>query len=152
MPAYVDFEFYKNEWKGSLIEGEAFPNLSIMASYEVDRITFGRIDEKKLTDEVKFATCAVAEKIHQIKKATDGHLGKKSESVGKQSATYDENMQQGSTGYHKALRHAAYPYLVNTGLLYRGGGLRCLRMLMLRYITRQPARTGIRGCAFRCTA
>lgn len=117
MEIYASYDFYKNEWKGSLEEA-AFSSFVIKAMYEIDRMTFYRITET--TDDVKFALCAVIDAMQQIEKYTAEHIGKKAERIGDQSVTYDENMREGSAEYHKTLRSVAYPYLSNTGLLYRG--------------------------------
>lgn len=118
MTPYADFKFYKDTWKGSLVKEAAFSNLAIKATAEIDRITFHRI--KDVTEDIRLATCAVIDTMFEIAGATAGHLGKKAETVGNHSVTYGEELQIGSAGYHNMLYDAAYPYLMDTGFLYRG--------------------------------
>lgn len=121
MSSYVDYAFYVDEWKGSLIDEAAFSNFAIKASAEIDRITFYRIRKiEQVTDEVKVAVCAVIDELLKIEAATSASYGKKSETIGKQSVTYDETLKKSGAGYYGMLRGVASPYLMKTGLLYRG--------------------------------
>ena len=116
---YADYEFYKDEYKGTLIPESAFNNLELKASYFIDSITFNRIVESgKLSEEVSYAVCSVAEVIKKIE--DDGGI-KSSETIGNHSVTYqNNNSSNGTLSENKLKYEAAYPYLVNTGLLYRG--------------------------------
>lgn len=121
MSSYVDYAFYVDEWKGSLVSEAAFSNFAIKASAEIDRITFYRIRKsEQAMDEVKMAVCAVIDELFKIEAATSESYGKKSETIGKQSVTYDGTIKKGGAGYYKILRSVAVPYLMKTGLLYRG--------------------------------
>lgn len=120
MNPFVDFVFYKEKWSGSLVDEAAFSRFAIQATYEVDRMTFGRVTEDVLTDDIRFAVCAVIEKMHSLELASEGHIGKKSETVGNYSVTFDDSINEGNVKYRRTLRDAAYPYLSNTGLLYKG--------------------------------
>lgn len=112
---YADYDYYKNDFHGKNIEAEEFDRLAIKASAFLDVITFNRIEQTQpLADPVKKAMCAVAE-MQQIYDAGTG--GIVSESVGKESVTYanaeNKTIEKESYG-------AAYPFLIGTGLLYRG--------------------------------
>lgn len=121
MSAYVDYGFYKENWKGSLVDETAFSRDVIRASAEIDRMTFGRlVDTESVPEEVKFATCAVLDEQAKLQSGAATHAGKKSETVGNYSVTYDEELTAGSVKYHKLMKDAAEPYLVRTGLTSRG--------------------------------
>jgi len=109
MDPYADYEFYTKEYGGMAIPEKAFTRLATEASFFIDRITFGRVTEP--IDEVKLATCKVAEVLHRIER----NDGKSSESDGSVSVTYDLR-----TKNEVRLNKAAVPYLAGTGLLYRG--------------------------------
>lgn len=114
MQSYVDYDFYTEEYKGMKIPSSSFETLALRSSSVVDYITFNRVDKESVIEEVKFATCAIAEKMLDIEK--DGGF-KVSESVGKHSVTYSTQ-----TNYtpEKEYYKVASTYLSNTGLLYRG--------------------------------
>ena len=114
---YVDYEFYRDNYKGTLIPESSFDNLELKASYFIDSITFNRIVKSgEISEEVAFAVCSVAETINKI---NDGN--KLSETIGDYSVTYQNNNSSNSAvSENKKMYDAAYPYLINTGLLYRG--------------------------------
>lgn len=118
MVPYVGYDFYHKSWGGSLVKEAAFDNIAIKATCEIDRMTFGRIME--VDDNIRMATCAVIDFIKKNEESGTECLGKKSETVGNLSVTYDESMKEGNDGYQKLLYNTAYPYLLKTGLLYRG--------------------------------
>lgn len=108
---YADYEFYKDKYLGQKIQESMFDALALQATNYINYITFGRIDQENAAEDVKLATCAVAEVI--LKNEESG--GKSSETVGKLSVTYNTK----GTAERK-MYSAAYPYLAHTGLLYRG--------------------------------
>lgn len=116
---YVDYNFYTDDYKGTLIPESAFDNLELKASYFIDSITFNRIvGSGEISGDVAFAICAVAEVINKI--TANGGI-KSSETIGNHSITYLNNSSSnGTLSENKMMYDAAYPYLVNTGLLYRG--------------------------------
>lgn len=113
MKQFVDFGFYKDSYIGDKILEPRFNALAIRATSYINYITFGRIDPENITENVKMATCAVAEVILK----NDQSDGKSSETVGKLSVTYNT---KGTA--EKKMYSAAYPHLAYTGLLYRGVG------------------------------
>jgi hypothetical protein len=62
-----------------------FNRLAIIASAKIKANTFGRIDESNIPNEVKLCTCNIADILKELEKSE----GKKSESVGSWSITYD---------------------------------------------------------------
>lgn len=116
MYCYVDYEFYKNEYEGSIIPQNSFKALALKASAFLDYITFDRIhDLEEVEDNIRFATCSIMESMQKFN--NDGGI-KASESTGNYSVSYVVNNMPSSEGqiYYKE----AEMYLGNTGLLYRG--------------------------------
>ena len=127
---YADYEFYKNEYHGTLEESE-YNRLSVKASAFLDYYTMGKAKKNADLEAVKLSCCALCEKISDIEQISEdgwksglGAIsgGKKSESVGSYSVTY-----QSAEEYKAALRLAesekaevARMYLAGTNLLYRG--------------------------------
>lgn len=60
MNSYIDYDFYKNTFKGDLISEEKFNNFAIRATSKVRNRIFNR-DISLFENEVKNATCSVAE-------------------------------------------------------------------------------------------
>lgn len=107
--AYVDYTYYKDTYGGKKVSESDFLRLSLLANIYVDTITNGRIIE--VTEVVKMATCSVMD---EFKNQETPEVA--SESSGKESRSY---VQSGKTQDQKFYA-AAYPWLINTGLLYRG--------------------------------
>lgn len=118
---YVDYNFYENNFKGTLIPFEVFDIFNRDASVFIDYITLNRTKKFiEVPDEVKMATCSVAEYMYRT---TDG-TGitplqlKTSESIGDYQVSYQQmDNAEVETLYYRA----AKVYLAHTGLLYRGG-------------------------------
>ncbi|MDD3140848.1 MAG: hypothetical protein PHX08_18020, partial [Lachnospiraceae bacterium] len=117
----ADYKFYTEEFKGSTIPDTAFSSVILRASIFVKYITFGRVDESDdIPEEVRCASCAVADTMY---KNDVSNKEKKSESVGNTSVSYVTEQLDGEISEKTQERKqyaAAYPYLVHTGLLYRG--------------------------------
>ena len=120
MVRYADYAFYMTEYGGNVIPNEEFQRVITRASSYIKAITFSRVDENNIPEEVKAAACAVAEVIYKAESSTEE---KKSETVGKLSVSYVTEQADGQIK-EKVLRKkqyaAAYLYLATTGLLYRG--------------------------------
>lgn len=120
MKQYADYDFYQDVFTGTRITDEdVFNRMAIDASYFMDEMCFGRIDQANLTDEIKFACCALADVCHS--EVTSGSIGKgiASETVGPHSVSYvgvKELREQIRNEKMEIIRR----YLGNTGLLYRG--------------------------------
>lgn len=120
MVEYADYTFYKEKFHGSTIPEAAFSSVILRASIYIKYITFGRIDDVEIPEEVRLAACAVAEVMY---KADAEQKEKKSETVGNVSVSYVTEQQDGQTREAAAAKKqyaVAYPYLIHTGLLYRG--------------------------------
>jgi len=102
---------------GNDIDNEnIFDRLAIEASYFIDELTLGRIKEP--SDEVKMATCAIAEiGYREFKENNEDQIA--SESVGPHSISYVRKTKN-TEDYAKEKIRLARMYLANTGLLYRG--------------------------------
>ena len=140
---YADYSFYTGEFFGTAIAEADFPRLSTRASDFLDYYTRGKAaratDEDVLTALSK-ACCAVAEAMKTdedskklAQKATEAALSEsggevKSESVGSHSVSYTtaaDYVKDASSARPLNSRivyaDVAAVYLVNTGLLDRGG-------------------------------
>ena len=125
MVRYADYAFYVTEFAGSIIPNEEFQRVITRASVYIKNITFSRVDENNIPEEVKAAACAAAETIYNTEASSTGSGEKevKSESVGNVSVSYITEQTDGELKekvLQKKMYAAAYPYLVPTGLLYRG--------------------------------
>lgn len=107
MKIYADYEFYRNQYFGRELTEDEFKQCVLGASALIDEMTCGRAATMLDYDEVKYACCAVCEKMY----ITGKHDGIASETVGKKSYTY---LTQKS---RLLCLDAARAYLANTGLL-----------------------------------
>ncbi|MBC5678197.1 hypothetical protein H8S22_11470 [Anaerostipes sp. NSJ-7] len=122
MVEYADYTFYTDTFHGSTIPEAAFSSVILRASVYVKYITFGRIEDTEIPEEVRLAACAVSEVMYKAD-AEGEQKEKKSETVGNVSVSYVTEQQDGQTREAAAAKKqyaAAYPYLIHTGLLYRG--------------------------------
>ncbi|MDO5433825.1 hypothetical protein [Eubacterium sp.] len=111
--AYADYSYYTDRYGGTVIPEAAFTRLALLAETQIDQMTFGRIkSDEPIAEAVKNAVCSVAEELSRQEQGPE----KASESVGKQSVSY---VASGKSNAQKCY-DAAYPFLINTGLLYRG--------------------------------
>lgn len=114
MTTYVDYEFYLNSYHGTMAEDD-FNREVVRASAYIDMITMNRITDsvlRRFSDEIRLATCAACDVYCTTEKG--GEIA--SESVGSWSRTYSNT---GKTAQQK-LQDAAEPYLIMTGLLFKG--------------------------------
>lgn len=111
--AYVDIDFYKKTYKGSVIPDAAFDYWATQASGYLDCITFDRA-ASSLDDRVRMAACAVAEAMYKLDK--DGGI-----IASEHSGSYIKTLHVGSRDTAERRKYnAAALYLANTGLMYRG--------------------------------
>lgn len=93
---YADYEYYLqefcrgNEPKVNLAE---WPKIAAAASREIDRLTFGRLQQgAEVTDDVKNAVCAVAEVLQKAEQAKSSiPIEVQSESVDGVSISYTDS-------------------------------------------------------------
>ena len=137
--AYADYTFYSTEWLGTAIAEADFPRLALRASDFIDYYTRGKAAASDATTALAKACCAIAEQMQEDEKlralaarsvdaALDGNGEVKSETVGSWSKTYATASdyagnadKTGATALRAQYARIADEYLVNTGLLYRGG-------------------------------
>lgn len=93
MNKYANYSFYISEFGGKTIKVEDFDSAIIKASAVLDEITFGRIKES--ADDIRFAACAIAEKMVALTQAFNESYGGavSSEKNGDVSKTYNINVQ-----------------------------------------------------------
>lgn len=123
---YVTYEYYAEEYGGSLIEENPFSVMERRAKAYIRQLTYvhGDIFELK-NDAVKDAVCAAAEVYYQYEtnRKTAGTI--KSENTDGYSVTYVTEQTDGKTAEEvlkKKAYDAVYPYLLATGWLSRKVG------------------------------
>lgn len=130
---YVDYEYYTNQFFGTLIPMNKFNKKALEASSKVNYNTVGNIDSNNITTPVKNATCSIAELLYeqeQLKTSiTNQNADNKqiaSETLGPRSITYLNNNSEISkqilsdSDLNKKIRNICHEYLDDTGLMYRG--------------------------------
>ena len=116
---YTTYQFYENTYKGNKLDLEAFENLVLKASYELNAICLGKINETTLSlynQEIQMATCSLVEQINEMQLTNGKEVA--SESVESWHRTYVKG--SGSSSTQSKYEDSVYSYLINTGLLYRG--------------------------------
>lgn len=112
----VEYEFYKDIFKGAAIPDSAFKRFSTEAEACVSKLTFGRIHRYQLRAEdltaVKMAICAAAE----ARYAADSHKDIKSENNDGYSVTYADVSE---SAVRLRMTEAADIYLAETSLRNR---------------------------------
>ena len=115
MAAYADYTFYTETYCGSAVPEKDWPYASRRASALIDQMTGGRISYlESVPDAIKNACCAVADQLWQDEQQGD----KASETVGSHSVSYQN---RDASQKKKRYYDAAKLYLMNSGLLYKGG-------------------------------
>ena len=134
---YVDFPYYQDFFKGTLIREEAvFRTFAERASEFIDTVTFDRLADEELLNRYKTkiqkCACALAEQFFRRNIAfSDGipsaeDMPKTSESIGSYSVSfanpldYVQEISMTDSDFQKSLKSTVLRYLGNTGLLYRG--------------------------------
>ena len=118
--AYVDYEYYKNTFKGNLDEDTAIKLLE-ESSDQVDRLTYGRIRKRGFENLTEYqkkmiqkAVCHQAEFINNYGDYLSSPLG--GFNIGDVSLSFDKN-NQGAGGIIADKK--ALDYLAQTGLSTR---------------------------------
>lgn len=135
--AYVDYDYYKNEFYGTAIAEADFPGLAVKAFQMVDYYTSGRA-RTAIGDDltaVKNATCALAEIIQDESRLTaatfsgDRASQVQSETVGSWSRSYGSAAATGTDleMIEGRKREAMMMWLGNTGMLQAIGYWGCSR-------------------------
>ena len=136
--AYADYDYYSGTYMGTVSE-EDFQRLAVRASSFLDYYTRNKAKDHVGLEELQMACCALVDQYKVIEAANDlaaknlaASLSAdgnelKSETVGGYSRTFASGGDSAlsalntSAGARKLLAETAAQYLVNTGLLYRGG-------------------------------
>lgn len=111
MTVYADYAYYRQVYKGSILNEKEFDSSIVRASAYLDTITFGRIATTTTTDDVKCAACAVADVFGMTAQRTISE-----ETVGSYRVTYADDEKNADA----QKMDAAKLYLGNSGLLFRG--------------------------------
>lgn len=117
----AEYEFYKGTYHGDKIGEAEWPALSRDAAACLEELTLGRTAgdlAPELLERCRMALCAVAEEYKTEQEHAGGVVA--SETVGSWSRTYT---QAGNPASRR--RDAAWMWLGNTGLMYRGGESLC---------------------------
>ena len=118
MIVYTDYNFYKETYKGSIVpDEETFNRLVIGASACIKSITFNNVDKNNVIDEVKYATCSVADVLYKQETIDENDIS--SESVGPHSRTFGGAKKSDADREKEKYKNAKL-YLSHTGLLYGG--------------------------------
>lgn len=119
---YASYSYYKNEYYGVLDNEQEFNRLAVRASAYLDYITMGKAKGVAELDALKKACCALVDKYSAID-AVISSIGKKSETVGSYSVTYQTaaEVQAAEKEMMADLAAIARMHLAGTNLLYRGG-------------------------------
>lgn len=123
----MDYSYYRDAFGGTAVSEEDFPRLAQRAEVYIQYLTAGRSAGCQM-DAVRDAVCAVCEVYAADRDRTKARGDAReiaSENNDGWSVSYVTEGQAGRT-HEETLREkayqAAYPYLVFTGLLYRGCG------------------------------
>lgn len=112
----MNYDFYVNQYGGSLIPEADFKRLAIKARAHIDHLTFGRIDWDMAGDNIKTCLCEVCEAEYRSERAENGEAVT-SESVGAVKVTYAEGSRK---SLERVVHSVVSKYLLHTGLMYRG--------------------------------
>lgn len=107
---FVEYQFYSTVYRGSL-DFEKFDALVSGASCFIDEITFGRLREKPITDDIKTAVCAVVDRLAEDRR----ERSVSSEKIGNVSVTYNNAETSGDSILTVAKR-----FIKDKSLFYRG--------------------------------
>ena len=135
--AYVDFQYYQDFFKGSLITDEAmFSTFAEYASEFIDTATFDRLADETLLDchkaKIQKCACALTEQFFRRNIAFQNgvpdaeNMTKTSESIGAYSVSYAnpyeyiQEISMTDLDFQKSLKSTILRHLGSTGLLYRG--------------------------------
>lgn len=130
MPELVNYDYYSRTYKGTSIPANSFNKYAIDASGRVNSYTYGRITEDNISNDIRNATCEIADLIYsqeQLKARilSDTNI-KVSETVGPHSVSYAnklsllEKQLLSDEELDKKCYKICYKYIARTGLMYRG--------------------------------
>ena len=113
MVKYTDYQYYKEVYKGTMPE-TSFERFVVAASAYIKKITFDRVDINEVPEEVKYASCAVCDVMHDIDSAKVAGKTVKSETNDGYSVSF---VTEADANVTDKLYSAASLCLEPTGLL-----------------------------------
>ena len=123
MTIYADYQYYTDVFKGTIIPDEkAFDPIVIQASFKLNALTVGRINEKWAQDDrIKMACCAICDILYSSKSAAEssGTIPGRTITVqvtGRHHVSYGDSETYSIESH---IRNTVAPYLWDTGLLNR---------------------------------
>ena len=135
--AYVDFAYYQDFFRGTLIKDEkTFRTFAERASEFIDTMTFDRLADEELLErhknKIQKCACALTEQFFRRNTTVSGdflnqeNIPKTSESIGSYSVSfanpldYVQELSMSDADFQKSLKSTVLRCLGSTGLLYRG--------------------------------
>ena len=121
----ITYSYYKDEFKGSLVEENEFSRLLEIAEIYVLNRTFGNADfiteDNIYASRIKFTLCSVVDliKAHTSDDGTE-HGAVTSESVGGSWSRSFKVADKGSSSLEEIIYNKIYSLLYGTGLMYGG--------------------------------
>ncbi len=127
---YVDYNYYIRDFENDIIPPESFNRFAREASNKVRYYTSNRINSDNLNDDIRNATCLIAELLFnqeklklQVTNTTEKQIA--SETLGPRSISYTNNVQYQNTQIktEQELNSAIYKICkehINEELLFRG--------------------------------
>ena len=119
----ADYAFYRDEYFGSVLSEDAFPEYAQQADSYLNELTYGRYVSPYLSERVlyavKLAECSIADICFSYAQdsAADPVITK--ETVGSHSVSYRSSADIEKERLSR-VKQIAIRYLLTTGLLYRG--------------------------------
>ncbi|MGF7145300.1 hypothetical protein HNQ56_003741 [Anaerotaenia torta] len=123
MTNYADFTYYKDTYKGAVLDAASFDTYARSATLIIRQYTFNRVMDNNIPDDVKMCCCELAEYLSK-KDAADhdteaGVKGLIAETTGGHSASY-ETAEARERAHNNVVKGIIYNWLAFTDLLYRG--------------------------------
>ena len=124
MKIYVDEGFYIDEYllgRERKIQSDDFKYWAMIATGEIKKLTFGRVDEmEEIPEEVMMCCCEIAERMHEVESAKEDN-GMILQSYGNdgETGTYKTD-DMSESELRKSIVRIARKWLSCTGLLYCG--------------------------------
>lgn len=123
MIKYADFKYYKDTYKGAVLDAASFDLYSRKSTLLIRQQTFNRVSESDIPDDVSMCCCELAEYLSKKDAAEQdteaGIKGMTAETTGGHSVSY-ESSEAREQANNKAVSTIIYNWLAFTGLLYRG--------------------------------
>lgn len=116
----MNYDFYVDQYGGSLIPEADFLRVSKKAKSMIDFYTFGRIDWGVASAAAKMCICDVAELLFSAEQLSQSGVVS-SESVGAYKLSYDKSAEVELVKEpEKRAKAIVERYFAHTGLMYRG--------------------------------